>query len=225
MAIEPTRAQNAAPPNPTTSAAPINPTSQMGKQDFMKLLVAQLKNQDPLNPMDSREMITQLATLTSVERLTSLDQSLGLLRAETTGMAGMQATSLIGRKVTADANHLTLNAGGQAQATFTLTTPAKNVTVSIRDSAGNTVRTLELVDRGAGLHTFQWDGTDATGQRVADGTYGFALSAKSESGQPVAVSSSVTGVVSEVSFKSGSAELLVGDSRVAIGDVVSIVDP
>lgn len=222
MAIEATRPQTPAPDTATT-AAPINPTSQMGKQDFMKLLVAQLKNQDPLNPMDSREMITQLATLTSVERLTSLDQSLGALRAETTGMAGMQATSLIGRKVTADSNHLTLTAGGQAQATFSLTTAAKNVTVSVRDSAGNTVRTIELVDNAAGLHTFRWDGKDDNGQRLADGSYSFSLSAKSDAGQPVPVSSTVTGVVSEVSFKNGSAELVVGESRVAVGDVVSIV--
>lgn len=222
MAIDATR-----PPAPTataaTGAAPINPTSQLGKQDFMKLLVAQLKNQDPLNPMDSREMITQLATLTSVERLSSVDQTLGQLRAETTGMAGMQATALIGRKVTADANHLSLAAGGQAQGTFTLSGAAKSVSVSVRDKNGNTLRTLELPGQVAGTHSFQWDGMDSSGQRVPDGTYSFQLSAKAESGQPVPISSSVTGVVSEVSFKSGSAELVVGESRVALGDVVSIV--
>src|SRR5687768_12595215 len=102
MAIDATKGQTGAPGASAVGGAPINPTSQLGKQDFMKLLVAQLKNQDPLNPMDSREMITQLSTLTSVEKLTSVDQSLTQLRAETTGMAGIQTSSLIGRTVTAD---------------------------------------------------------------------------------------------------------------------------
>ena len=69
MAIDATKGQaGAAGAAGAAGGAPVNPTSQLGKQDFMKLLVAQLKNQDPLNPMDSREMITQLSTLTSVDR-------------------------------------------------------------------------------------------------------------------------------------------------------------
>jgi flagellar basal-body rod modification protein FlgD len=212
--------------NPGTTAptaAPVSPTSQLGKADFMKLLVAQLKNQDPLNPMDSKEMISQLATLTSVEKLTSLDANMMKMRAESAGMASMQATALIGKTVEADASHLTLESTKPAQAEFTLEGIAQSVTVTIRDAGGNTVRTLELGPQGPGSHDLEWDGTDGKGTRSDNGQYSFDIAAKSANGQPVASSSRVKGLVSEVSFDNGLAELVVGKSRISLTDVVSVL--
>jgi flagellar basal-body rod modification protein FlgD len=218
MAIDPTKASSVGAPPP----APVNPTSQMGKADFMRLLVAQLKNQDPLNPMDSREMIAQLATLTSVEKLTSLDTNMMQMRAESAGMASMQATALIGKNVVADSNHLTLTGKDPAQAQFELSAPAQSVTVSVRDSAGNTIRTLELGPQQVGARSFTWDGMDASGQRAQAGRYAFEVSARTEAGQPVAASTRVAGVVSEVAFDGGTAELVIGGARISLGDVVAV---
>jgi flagellar basal-body rod modification protein FlgD len=205
------------------TAAPVSPTSQLGKADFMKLLVAQLKNQDPLNPMDSKEMIGQLATLTSVEKLTSLDENMMKMRAESAGMASMQATALIGKKVEADASHLTLEGNKPAHAEFTLAGIAQSTTVTIRDAAGNTVRTLELGPQGLGSHAIDWDGTDGKGTRSKSGQYSFEVTAKAPNGQPVASSSRVQGMVNEVSFENGVAELVVGKSRISLTDVVSVL--
>jgi flagellar basal-body rod modification protein FlgD len=205
-----------------TAPAPVSPTSQLGKADFMKLLVAQLKNQDPLNPTDSKEMIAQLATLTSVEKLTSLDSNMLKMRAESAGMASMQATALIGKTVEADASHLTLEGKNPAQAEFTLEGAAQSVSVVVRDAAGNTVRTLDLGAQGMGKHTIDWDGTDGHGTRAPNGQYSFEIAAKAPNGQPVASSARVTGLVSEVSFDNGMVELVVGKSHISLTDVVSV---
>jgi flagellar basal-body rod modification protein FlgD len=205
------------------TAAPVSPTSQLGKADFMKLLVAQLKNQDPLNPVDSKEMISQLATLTSVEKLTSLDTNMTKMRAESAGMASMQATALIGKTVEANASHLTLDGINPAQAEFTLQDVAQSVSVTVRDAAGNTVRTLELGPQTQGGHTIDWDGINDEGQRALNGQYSFEITAKSDTGQPVAATSRVNGLVSEVSFDNGLVELVVGKSRISLTDVVKVL--
>jgi flagellar basal-body rod modification protein FlgD len=206
----------------TPAAAPASPTSQLGKADFMKLLVAQLKNQDPLNPMDSKEMISQLATLTSVEKLTSLDSNMTKMRAESAGMASMQATALIGKNVEADASHLTLEGQNPAQAEFTLDGIAKSVSVTVRDPAGNTVRTLDLGAQAPGKKVIDWDGMDNQGIRAPNGQYSFEITATSENGQPVTSSARVAGQVSEVSFDNGMVELVVGKSRISLTDVVAV---
>jgi len=194
----------------------------LGKDAFMQLLVTQLKNQDPLDPMESREMISQLSELTGVERLAAIDQRLAALEVGTAGMANAQTSELVGKNVTATGTNLRLDTLGDASASFRLDGSAESVDVTIRDGSGRTIKTLELGARGVGQHEIVWDGTDDAGQRVGPGRYTVEYEARREGGATVPVDTTIQGRVDEVSYENGFAELVVGGSRLVLGDVVSI---
>jgi flagellar basal-body rod modification protein FlgD len=206
----------------SAALTPANPTSQMGKDDFLKLLVAQLKQQDPNNPMDAREMVAQLAQLSSVEKLGSIETNLTALRAESAGMASMQASGLIGRSVSANSNHLSLTSAGPAENAYQLNGRAASVQVTVRDASHNVVQQLDMGPQYPGTRSISWDGKDSAGMRVPNGMYTFDVVAKDQAGLPVSTSTTIAGVVSEVSYTSGLPELVVGNARVLLGDVVSI---
>ncbi len=194
----------------------------LGRDAFMQLLVTQLQNQDPLDPMDSREMISQLSDLTSVEQLVAIEGRLTALEIGTAGIANSQATELVGRTVRADGSSLRLNQSGPARTSFTLDARATDVQATIRDASGEVVREISLGGAFPGPHAFAWDGLDSAGERLPAGRYRVEYSATSEAGTPVNVSSDVVGSVSGVAFEHGHPELLIGEARVLLGDVISV---
>ncbi len=196
--------------------------SRLDKEAFMKLLVAELRHQDPLDPMEAREMVTQLSELTSVEKLSTIEQRLAALEIGTAGMANTEAAGLLGRTVTAETRRMPLGELGPASGSFSLASPASEVSATIRDASGRVVRTLELGRLPAGLGTFEWDGSDDRGTRAAAGIYTVELAATDEAGSPIAISTEVTGLVSNISYEGGVPTLIVGDSRIMLGDIVSI---
>jgi flagellar basal-body rod modification protein FlgD len=160
--------------------------------------------------------------LSSVEKLTSMDATMTQLRAENAGMASMQATSLIGHTVTVKADHFVVPLAGNATSQFMLGGAAKTVSISVLDATGTQVRTLELGPQAAGSQTVSWDGTNDQGMRMPQGRYDYRVTAKSDTGQPVVADTEVSGVVSQLSFKNGTAALIVGGAEVSLTDVVSI---
>lgn len=207
---------------PQTSAASSGATSEIGRDAFMKLLVAQLRNQDPLDPMEARDFVTQLSQLTGVEELITIGERVQALEIATAGIANTQVATLTGKVVTANADRIRLGENGPGQTVFQLDAKAKDVTVTIRDESGQVVRTLELGETFPGSHQIVWDGNDASGQRAAAGRYTVEVTAKDESGNVVGTSTKVTGIVTGVSYENGYPELIVGEARVMLGDVVSI---
>jgi len=219
MALPPTGSTTQTPPTP----APPNPKGDMSSQDtFMKLLVAELKNQDPMDPMQSRDMVAQLATLSSVQKLGAIDDKLGGLQKDSMSGSTLQSASLIGKTVTAKTNRLTLNSFNSSVGGYRLQGDADSVQVSIVDSSGQTVRTLNLDKQSAGNKTFEWDGRDLTGRRVPNGKYLFQVAATNAQGAPVATTSEVSGPVTEVTYTNGAPEVVVGDVHVGVSDVTSI---
>lgn len=216
---DPTQSSAAAAPAP-----PQNPKAQMGKDAFMKLLVAELKQQDPTDPVNAREMITQLSQLSSVEKLTAVEQDLSDMKTQNSGATSVQSAGLIGRTIRAKTNHLILGALGGGNGNYVLNGPAENVSVTVRDQKGNAVRTLEGGAQGLGPHSFAWDGNDDAGNRAPSGDYYFDVSAVDSKKAAVGVATELSGIVTEVAYDSGTAQLVVGDSRVAFGDVVSIAE-
>jgi len=216
------------PVDPATAAAaayvpaPANPNGAIDKDGFLKLLVAELKAQDPMDPMDAREMVAQLSQLSTVEKLSGIDKSLTELRAETAGMASTQISSLVGRTVSADSTRMLLGTDQAAAGNFTLDGQADSVNLEIRDAQGTHVRTLNLGERYPGMQPFEWDGMDDQGTRAPAGSYTFEIAARNAGGQIVTASTRVSGVVTQVSYESGAPELIVGESRILLGDVTSI---
>ena len=161
-----------------TQAATAASTSQLtATQDrFLSLLVAQLKNQDPLNPMDNAQITTQLAQLSTVTGIEKLNTTLQTLLQNSQDSQTTQAAALVGQAVMVPGSALTLSKGA-AVGGFELASDADAVTVTVTDSNGAAIRTMPLGAMTSGLHNFTWDGTTDSGATAADGNYKITVAA------------------------------------------------
>lgn len=195
--------------------------SGLDREAFMKLLVAQLSNQDPLDPMDSREMISQLSELTNVEQLVAIEGRLESVEVGLGGVSNTMVSSLAGKTITADGQALRLGETGSVEGGFSLGQAATDVTVTIRNSDGEVVDTIDLGAMGIGAQTFDWDGLDASGERADAGRYTIEVEAYRDTAE-VTVDYAVTGIVESVSYTDGIPTLKVGSRNILLGDVESI---
>ena len=163
------------------------------QSSFLTLLVAQLKNQDPTNPMQNNELTTQLAQISTVSGIEKLNTTLGSVSGQINSSQSLQAASLIGHGVMIPGT--TILAGtSTTDGTSTTTTPfgvelqqpADKVTATIKDASGNVVRTIEIGELKAGVHTFTWDGSLTDGTKAPNGSYQVAISASNGTTQLVA---------------------------------------
>lgn len=189
---------------------------------FLKLLTEQLKNQDPMNPVDNAQMTSQLAQINMVDGIDKLNTTLASLVEGSQSGEAMQAAALVGKGVMVGGSSLSLS-GGKAYGGFELTSPADKVTVTIKDSNGLEVRKLELGDYDAGVFNFGWDGTTASGAQAADGKYTISVAATrgDTSLKPTALTLST--VNSVLRTASGSVSLDVGGSLVGLADIKQIL--
>ncbi len=198
----------------------------LGKDDFLKLLITQLRHQDPLNPMKSEEFAAQLAQFSSLEQLQNINQSLGdslqsdLLLSQS--INNMLATTLIGKRVKALGNTLVLRESPSPELHFRLDAPAAQVTLEIRNAQGQVVRTVELDARAAGDHTYEWNGRDDAGNALPEGPYQFSVSAADSEGSSIGVQTFVVGIIREVRYENGNAILHVGDQDINMADVFEV---
>jgi flagellar basal-body rod modification protein FlgD len=144
-----------------TSAA--GQTSAQEQSDrFMKLLVAQLNNQDPLNPMDNAEMTSQMAQINTVSGIQTLNESVKSLSDQFTSMQLLQATSMIGREVLTPGNTVSVHSG-VGKGALSLPANADKVTVQVRSPSGQLLDTIELGAKATGRHSFEWNASGYTG--------------------------------------------------------------
>ncbi len=199
-------------------------STQMDKDAFMKLLLAQLQNQDPLSPMEGTEFVSQLAEFTSVEQALAQTSKLELISLQLTGLAANEAVGLIGKEVTVRGNKISFDGQNATGFSANLDGAAADVTVTIRDaSTGAAVRTMELGQQKAGTLSVPWDGRDNNGQLAAAGSYRVEVSATDASGSSVQVSQDVTGTVVGVSFDKGYPEIVLDSGATApISDLISV---
>lgn len=157
-------------------AATIGKEKTIGQADFLSLLVQQMRNQDPTKPMDSSQMVSQLAQISQVSATQSLRTSFDALSAALQGNQMLQASSMVGRRVTVPSTAGQLREGGLDGA-VNVPDGGTQVSVQITDAAGNVVRTLGLGTPASGLVAFHWDGTGADGKPMPPGLYGLAAQA------------------------------------------------
>ena len=208
--------------NSLNTQGAVQDKTQLNKDDFMKLLIAQLKNQDPEQPADAKEMVTQLAQLGSVEQMTNMVTQMKSLQLATTSMANNQASSFVGKNIEANGSKLYLGDAGGAASGVNLALPAETVTLTVRDDKGQVVRTLEQGKTPAGISAVSWDGNNDSGERMPTGQYTLTVEAKNKDGGPVVADAKIKGTVSSVSYEQGFPELVVGEARVALANVTSI---
>ncbi len=128
---------------------------QAAQDRFLKLFIAQLSNQDPLNPMDNAQMTTQMAQINTVTGIQQVNQTLKSLADQFSMGQGLQGASLVGRQVIAQGNALAVESG-KAQGSFSLAQPADSVRVDILATSGEVLGTVDLGPRSAGMHNFEW---------------------------------------------------------------------
>ena len=208
---------------PSKAAAVADPKQKsMGKNDFLKMLVAQLQSQDPLNPMDSTGFTAQLAQFSSLEQLQNIDASLSALKSAQKVSTNAKAVDFIGREITAVGDHFLLESGRDPVLAYRLDQEADSVYMKIYDADGNFVADLELGAEPAGNHTATWDGRDLQGRRMPAGKYSFQVMAVDREGSAVASHTFTSGKVSGVDFKDGKAYLLVDGRQIGLGEIVRV---
>ena len=212
----------------TTSAASSttsNPSAVLGKDDFLKMLITQLKYQDPLNPLNGTEFAAQLAQFSSVEQLanikTSLSQFLNTNVALTNSINNALATTFIGKEVRASTNSFTTSGEDSVSIGYELADAAEKVTVKIYDQSGALVKTLSGGTR-KGENTLEWNGVNDDGLKVANGRYTFTIEALDSNAQTISSSSFIYGTVTGVRFKSDGTVFVIDGSEVSLADIVEI---
>jgi flagellar basal-body rod modification protein FlgD len=182
--------------------------SQLGSQSyFLQLLVAQMNNQDPLNPMDSAQVTSQMAEINTVSGIQQLSTQLTQLLSSVSSSQTIQDASLVGQQVLVPGSTLNL-ANGSAQGAVGLAQSATQVTVTINNASGGEVRTLNLGAQPAGTANFSWDGNADNGAAVAAGQYSYTVTATS-GGQSVQATSYSAGMVTAINPTSSGTNLTV----------------
>jgi len=206
----------------TTAQTAATTATAVGKDDFLKLLVAQLENQDPLSPMDGTEFTAQLAQFSSLETLQSIDGGLSDLNAAQSTLHNSQAVSLIGKTVLYEGDTFSYTGEGMSDIQFRLDEPAETVWVKIYDTTGGYVATVEMANVSEGDHLIAWDGRDDLDLPVADGVYRAEVLAVGASGAALEPTPYISGRVSAVSFRQQLAYLQVPGEEIAFTDVIEV---
>ncbi|MFI5446002.1 flagellar hook assembly protein FlgD [Polaromonas sp. UC242_47] len=189
------------------------------EQRFLKLLVTQLNNQDPLNPLDNAQLTSQLAQMSTVSGIEKLNSAFQSLLAQSGTNQVLQSAALVGRTVLVPGKDLTLDQGKEVSFAVETAYPAESVKVTITNAAGETVRTFDMGGLSTGLKTMSWDGLKDDGSPAGDGAY--TVSVKAMNGDVAVQSRALTydAVVSVAQGANGVVLDLGKDRRAGLGDV------
>ena len=212
----------------TTTSAGTTKTS-LGKDDFMKLMMEQMKNQDPMNPMDGSQMAAQLAQFSSLEQLTNMNTTLTSSVAANYQLAQSindnMAPALIGKQVKIQGGAFSNNGENDITLGYKLPGQASKVTVNIMNSSGVVVKTITDADKTTGEHKLSWDYTDNDGNKVPTGDYTFSVAATDSNGADLTTSICKYGLISAVRFTSAGTKIVIGNSEYSLSDVEEVDNP
>lgn len=209
-----------------SAAERITGLNDLGKDDFLKLFVTRLANQNPLEPVKDEQFIAQLAQFTQLEQLynmnDNLENSLEWSSMLSQTINNTMATSLIGRDVRVDSESVVLDESGPATINFELGESAANVRLEITDGSGAVMQVLSAGATGAGTHSIEWDGNDTNGNRAPAGTYHLRVLASDGEGNDIPSQAYFSGTVDGVRYIDGSAMLMIGKAMVPISNVIQV---
>ncbi|CAG2156363.1 Basal-body rod modification protein FlgD [Cupriavidus yeoncheonensis] len=193
------------------------------QNNFLTMLVTQMNNQDPLNPMDNSQLTSQLAQISTVSSMQTMNATLNQLLGQVSASRAMDSAALIGHTVMVPGSQVSVKDGVPGKIGVDLPSTADAVTVNVIDKDGNVVRTIDMKGQTAGVHDIAWDGKNDAGTAVADGDYSFKVNATANgnSVQPVAL---VFGKVQSISGDSTGVLVDIGNGQTAgVDDVRRIL--
>ena len=200
-----------------------NGNSELGKNEFMELMIAQLNNQNPLEPQDNGEFISQLAQFSSLEEMQGLTSTVEDVASQFRSSQALQASAMVGKTVLAPSEIGILGADGTISGTIEVPASTGGLRVSIQSLSGELIRQMDLGSAEAGIQSFSWDGKDGNGNALPQGSYRIVAEASYTDGTEQ-LATMVSANVDSVSLGSnGSITLnLAGMGSIALSDVQQI---
>lgn len=196
----------------------------LGQDDFLKLLVAQLQNQDPLNPSDPTEFTAQLANYSQLEQLFNLNDSMDKLAQSQNNSERLSALSMIGKEVLVEASSFNLGEGS-VDIGYKVDGTASEIQIQIQDSTGQRVATLNPTELTAGDHSITWQGVDENGEHLPAGQYSMVIESKSTGeGETVGVTPLVRTDVTGVDLGDGGAVLITDVGEFSMSDIHGVYE-
>jgi flagellar basal-body rod modification protein FlgD len=192
-------------------ARPIKKT--LDKDDFMRIMITEMRHQDPSKPMDADRMATQLAQITSVEQMKNIGGAIEKLSDKNSASDRLAMSGLIGKTVTVDKGRFSHQKGTVSPVSFDLPEDASKVKLVIMNERGEDIAERELEPKNAGANVYDWDGINSSNTSVPTGTYMVRVEAENANGNKINVNSVSIDKVVGVSFEGGEPNLLVGDSK------------
>jgi flagellar basal-body rod modification protein FlgD len=196
----------------TTGTGSTGSATTLGGTDFLTLMLAQLKNQDPTNPADSNTFLTQLAQLSQVQGITQLNTSFSTLSSSLSSSQALQASSLLGHQALVTSTKANLAANGTVTGAVKVPQTTSQVLLTIKDASGVLVRQINLGAQSTGLASFSWDGKAGDGTQAPAGTYTLSAQYAGATSGSTAATTLVNGTVESVSMGAGSTGLTVNVS-------------
>jgi flagellar basal-body rod modification protein FlgD len=200
----------------TATATTASAKNMIGKDEFLKMLIAQLKHQDPLNPMDGTAFTAQLAQFSSLEQLQNINTNLTSFTRQQQSLGNTQAVNLIGREVLAKGDTIQAE-GTPVELRYQLKGDAATGLVRIYNADGELVDALVFKNQKQGMNTLTWNPPSSTVGRCT-----FEVSAADSAGKAVGVDAMIQGEVTGVNYRDGVTYLSVGNREIAFSDVVSV---
>lgn len=198
----------------------------LDKDAFFKLMITQMKNQDPTNPLKSHEMAAQLANFSSLEQMQNMNRTLEELKNGQKPTENFQALNLIGKAVSGDSSKVVRGANDKEHDfKFSLPMDASEVTVKVRDPEGNIVRTYNLKGLKKGENKITWNGEDERAMKSPAGEYQFFAEGKTGDGKKIGIKTDFDGMITGVSYSGEGPILHVGNQSIRFSDVKKITDP
>lgn len=199
-------------------------TNELGKDEFLKLLVTQMENQNPLEPQDNGEFIAQLAQFSSLEGIDNLNDTMSSFTSSFQSSAALEATALVGRQVQVRTDTAWMQEGQLFSGVVELPVTSPEVTLGIYNSSGQLVRSVDLGSQEAGEHDLLWDGLDNDGEQLPSGMYTVKAQARID-GEMQQLETLLGANVNSVTLGtngSGTMLSLAGIGKVSIDDVRTI---
>ena len=206
----------------TTSSYKTSALSSLTAEDFLKLFLTEIQNQDPTNPTDTKDMMSEFSALTQLSQNEQTNAYLESLVSSSASSGLSSAVSYLNKTITYSDDTITVSNAAAASGSFTLAGDASSVAVSVYNSDGNKVSTINLGGLSAGTQSFTWNCQNSSGKTASDGTYTFAVSAKDSSGKTVTATTGGTATVTGVTYQNGTTYLDTSKGEIPLSSVTHV---